>query len=81
MGASTGSAPIAALLLVAYSAGLAVPFVVAAVALPALRPVLDALRRHHRVVQVVSGALIVAIGVLIYINAFATLSGLFVFVL
>lgn len=81
MGASTGSAPIAALLLVAYSAGLAVPFLAAAVALPRLRPVLDALRRHHRSVQVVAGLFIVGIGVLIYLNAFATLSGWFVFVL
>jgi cytochrome c-type biogenesis protein len=81
MGASTGSAPIAALLLVAYSAGLAVPFVAAAVALPRLRPVLDALRRHHAAVQVVSGVLIVGIGVLIYLNAFATLAGWFTFVL
>lgn len=81
MGASTGSAPIAALLLVAYSAGLAVPFLAAALALPRLRPLLDALRRHHRSVQVIAGMLIIAIGVLIYLNAFATLSGLFTFVL
>jgi cytochrome c-type biogenesis protein len=81
MGASTGSAPIAALLLVAYSAGLAVPFVAAAVALPRLRPLLDALRRHHALVQVVSGVLIIGIGVLIYLNAFATLAGWFTFVL
>ncbi len=81
MGASTGSAPVAALLLVAYSAGLAVPFLAAAVALPRLRPLLEALRRHHRAVQVLSGVLIIAIGVLIYLNAFATLSGLFTFVI
>ena len=79
MGASTGSAPIAALLLVAYSAGLAVPFLAAAVALPRLRPLLDALRRHHRAVQVVSGLLIIGIGVLVFLNAFATLAGLFTF--
>lgn len=81
MGAASGSAPIAALLLVAYSAGLAVPFLAAAIALPRLRPLLDALRRHHRVVQMVSGLLIVAIGVLIYLNAFQTLAGLFTFAL
>jgi len=81
MGAATGSAPIAALLLVAYSAGLAVPFLAAAVALPRLRPLLDALRRHHRAVQVVAGVFIVGIGFLIYLNAFATLSTLFVWVL
>ena len=81
MGAATGSAPIAALLLVGYSAGLAVPFLAAAVALPRVRPMLDVLRRNHRAVQLGSGVLIMAVGVLIYLNAFATLSGLFTFVL
>lgn len=81
MGASTGSAVVAALLLVAYSAGMAVPFLAAAVALPRMRPILEALRRHHRAVQLVSGLLIIGIGVLIYVNAFASLAGLFVFLL
>lgn len=78
MGASTGSAPIAAILLVGYSAGLAVPFLAAAVALPRLRPLLDLLRRHHAVVRLFSGLLIVLIGVLILTNAFARLASLFV---
>jgi cytochrome c-type biogenesis protein len=81
MGASSGSAPAVALLLSAYSLGLAVPFLAAAVALPHLRPLLTFLRRHHREVQVVTGLLIVAIGVLIYLNAFARLATLFTFVL
>ncbi|HEX2884073.1 MAG TPA: cytochrome c biogenesis protein CcdA, partial [Candidatus Limnocylindria bacterium] len=77
MGASTGSAPVVALLLTAYSIGLAVPFLVAAVAFPRIRPLVELLRQHHRAVQVVSGLLIVAIGVLIYLNAFARLATLF----
>lgn len=81
MGASSGSAPVVALLLTAYSIGLSVPFLAAAVAFPRMRPLIGWLRRHHRAVQVVSGLLIVAIGVLIYINAFARLATLFTFVL
>jgi cytochrome c-type biogenesis protein len=81
MGASSGSAPAVALLLTAYSLGLAIPFLVAAFAFPAIRPLVAFLRRHHRVVQVVTGLLIVAIGILIYLNAFATLAGLFPFAL
>lgn len=81
MGGSTGSALIAALLLVAYSAGLAVPFLLAAVALPRLEPVVVALRRHHRAVEITSGLLIVAIGVLIFVNAFGRLASLFTFFL
>lgn len=81
MGASSGSAPVVALLLTAYSIGLAIPFLVAALAFPRLRPLIEVLRRHHRVVQVISGLLIVVIGVLIFFNAFARLATLFTFVL
>ncbi len=81
MGASSGSAPAVAVLLTAYSVGLAIPFVVAALAFPRLRPLVELLRRHHRAVQVVTGLLIVGIGVLIFLNAFATLAGLFTFAL
>jgi cytochrome c-type biogenesis protein len=81
MGASSGSAPVVAVLLTAYSAGLAVPFLVAAVALPEIRPLVQWMRRHHRAVQAVSGLLIVAIGVLIFANAFTRLATLFTFAL
>ena len=81
MGASSGSAPVVALLLTAYSVGLAVPFLLAALAFPRMRLLIEGLRRHHRAVQVVTGLLIVAIGVLIYLNAFARLATMFTFVL
>jgi len=77
MGASAQDAWVAVLLLVAYTAGLAVPFLAAALALPRMRRVLDALRRHHRAVQVASGLFIMAMGVLIYTNAFFQMSSLF----
>jgi cytochrome c-type biogenesis protein len=77
MGASSRDAGVAALLLVAYSAGLAVPFLAAAIALPRMRPLLDALRQHGRWVQVASGLFIMAMGVLIMTNAFARMAGLF----
>ena len=79
MGASSRDAWIAALLLIAYSAGLAVPFLLAALALPRMQPLLQVLRRHHRAVQVVSGLFIMGIGVLILTNAFARMAGLFTF--
>jgi cytochrome c-type biogenesis protein len=81
MGASSGSAPVVALLLAAYSLGLAVPFLAAAVAFRRIRPLVDLLRRHHAAVRVVTGLLIIGIGVLIYLNAFARLANLFTFVL
>ncbi|HSJ00738.1 MAG TPA: cytochrome c biogenesis protein CcdA [Patescibacteria group bacterium] len=81
MGASSGSAPVVALLLTAYSLGLAVPFLAAALAFPRMRPLVEALRRHHAAVRVVTGLLIIGIGVLIYLNAFAQLATLFTFAL
>ena len=81
MGASSQSVPVAALLLIAYSAGLALPFLLAAVALPRLGPVMAALRRWHRQVEIVAGLFIVAMGVLIFTNAFARMAGLFTFFL
>jgi cytochrome c-type biogenesis protein len=79
MGASSQEAGVAALLLLAYSAGLAVPFLAAAVALPRLKPVLDLLRRHHRSVAAISGIFIILIGILVLTNAFARLAGMFTF--
>lgn len=79
MGSSSQQAGVAGILLVAYSAGLAVPFLAAAVALPRLRPLLEALRRHGRAVQWISGLFIMLIGVLILTNAFARMAGIFTF--
>jgi cytochrome c-type biogenesis protein len=79
MGASAEDAGLAAVLLTAYSAGLAIPFLAAAVALPRVRPVFDWLRRHHRGVQVVSGLFIMLVGALILTNAFSVLANLFTF--
>jgi cytochrome c-type biogenesis protein len=79
MGASSGQAPIALVLLLSYSLGLAVPFVAAALALPRLRPAMAVLGRYHRIVQVAAGVLIMAIGVLIFTNAFSRMASLFTF--
>ncbi len=79
MGASSRDAPIALVLLLSYSLGLAVPFLAAAVALPRLRPLIDALRRYHRLVSLAAGVLIMAIGVLIFSNAFSRMASLFTF--
>ena len=81
LGASSQDIGVAAILLMAYSAGLALPFLLAAAALPRLTPVMAALRRWHRQVEVIAGLFIVAMGVLIFTNAFARMAGLFTFIL
>lgn len=79
--ASTQNAAVAVLLLFAYSAGMAVPFLAAAIALPRIRPLLDLLRRHHRLVEALAGVFIMAMGALIFSNAFARMANLFSFFL
>ena len=77
LGASAQDVTAAAALLAFYAAGLAVPFLAAAVALPQLTPLMSALRHRHRLVEVIAGAFIVAMGLLIYLNAFGRLATLF----
>jgi cytochrome c-type biogenesis protein len=81
MSMSASNTPAVVILLAAYSAGLGVPFLAAALALPRLRPVMDLLRRQHRSIQVLAGAFIMAMGLLIFANAFARMSSLFSFFL
>ena len=67
------------LLLLAYAAGLAVPFLVVLVALRRYRRVAAWLGKRHRAVDVVTGTLVVGVGVLVFTGAFARLAGLFTF--
>ena len=67
------------LLLLAYAAGLAVPFLIVLVALRRFRRLAGWLGERHRAVDVVTGTLVVAVGVLVFTGAFARLAGLFNF--
>jgi cytochrome c-type biogenesis protein len=64
LAAGGGDAPRAALLLGAYSLGLALPFVAASLFLDRLTPLMDWLKRHGRGVRLVSGAFLVILGAL-----------------
>lgn len=77
MGASTQDAAVATVLLVAYSAGLAVPFLLAAAFLPRVHPLLRWLRAHERPIRVASGLAVVGVGILIVLDAFTRLAGMF----
>jgi cytochrome c-type biogenesis protein len=63
-----------ALLLIAYSAGLGVPFVLSGVALGRLTGVFDWFKRHSRVINLVAGLLLVAFGVLLFFDKVSWLS-------
>lgn len=59
-----GSALIGIIMLLCYSAGLGIPFVVSAVLIDKLKGAFDAIKRHYEVITKVCGWLLVAIGVL-----------------
>lgn len=64
-------------LLGAYSLGLALPFIVASVALGKFFTVFAWLRKHLGLVNKIAGVLLVAVGVLMVTDRFAVLSGWF----
>lgn len=59
-----GSAARGVLLLLSYSAGLGVPFVLSALLLERLRGAFQFIKRHYRVVNLVCGAFLIAVGIL-----------------
>ncbi len=59
-----------AALLAVYAAGLSVPFLVTALALGRARVIVTGLRRYSRPVELATGGLLVAMGVLLYTNQF-----------
>lgn len=61
-------------LLVAYSAGLAIPFLLTALAFNRLMAVFDQVKRHMRTVELVSGGLLIGVGALIMTNSLTILS-------
>jgi cytochrome c-type biogenesis protein len=61
-------------LLLAYSAGLAVPFLAIAMGATWVARRLGWVGRHHRAVSLVSGAMLVVLGVLMVTNTFARLA-------
>lgn len=76
LAASSASVVTGGLLLVAYALGMAVPFVVVAVAMVRARRLVRFLAAHGREMRLVSGGLVVVVGYLVATNAFARLAGL-----
>ena len=75
MAASSQSAVSGAFLLLVYSAGMGVPFVLAALAFDWMAARLDVVKRHYRAIQVASGAVLVVFGVLLAPALFERVAG------
>lgn len=67
----------AALLLLAYSLGLAVPFLLTAVAIGAVLPVLNRIKRFLPTIEFTAGVFLIAVGLVLVNNAFLTVAGWF----
>ncbi len=76
MAANGGSLGQAGALLTAYSLGLGVPFLLTALAMNQMQGLLRRLQRHMRTIELVSGALLILIGLLVLSGQMATLSQL-----
>lgn len=64
-------------LLVAYAAGLAIPFILVAIGATAVSHRMTWLRDHHHLVSVATGSMLVLVGFLMITNTFGRLSSLF----
>jgi cytochrome c-type biogenesis protein len=61
-------------LMLIYCAGLAIPFMLVALAINRGRPIIRAINRHARLVESVSGALLVVVGLLLFTGQFAQIN-------
>jgi len=71
---TTGTVGRGALLLFVYSLGLGLPFLLAGMSLGWSNALFGRLKRHGRAVSVLSGILLVVMGVLVFTNALSMLS-------
>lgn len=61
-------------LLAVYSAGLGIPFLLAALAIDHFFTAFHKIRRYYRVIEIVSGLLLIIVGVLIFTNRFTVIA-------
>ena len=59
-----GSVLVGTLMLLAYSLGLGVPFILSAVLIDKLKSAFDWIKRNYKVINIVSGSLLILIGIL-----------------
>lgn len=64
-------------LLTVYSLGLGIPFLLAGLAINRFFALFDRLKRHMRLIEITSGLLLIAVGLLMFTNNLTMLSGLF----
>ena len=58
------------LMLVIYSAGLGIPFIVSALLIDRLKATFQVIKKHYRIINIVSGIFLIVIGVLMMTGMF-----------
>lgn len=64
-------------LLLLYSAGLGVPFIVVALLFDELKDILSKIQKHYGIIRIVSGIVLILAGILVFTDSLNYLSGLF----
>lgn len=64
LAASKGSAVKGIMMLASYSIGLGIPFILSAILIDSLKGAFDFIKRHYRTVEVVSGILLITLGIM-----------------
>ncbi len=72
-----GGAATPVLLLLTYSAGLGVPFILTGILTGSLLSVMGAVKKHYRAVEIISGLFLIALGLLLATDYMGYVSGLF----
>jgi cytochrome c-type biogenesis protein len=65
------------LMLLAYSLGLGIPFVLSAVLIDYLKSAFNWIKKHYKVINIVSGSLLILLGILMATGTFGRFIGLF----
>jgi len=76
---SSGTVLQAGILLLVYSIGLAIPFLAMGIAYSSVKPIYNRMKRYMGVVNYVSGALLIVIGILIFTDSLINFNSLFNF--
>ncbi len=76
---SSGTVAQASVLLLAYAAGLSIPFLALGLAYNTVKPIYNRAKRYMGAVNYASGALLIIVGILIFTNSLINLNSLFDF--
>lgn len=75
MAAHQGTALCGILLLIIYSLGMGIPFLISALLMDKLTKVFDAVKRHYKVINIISGILLIILGILMMTDVMHHLMG------